>query len=73
LRGGRTDCEAGGPTLCRWRAAWRIPLTVLAVVAALCATATAVARLGGLRVGRTVLIGVLTMLLTLAGGLLFDL
>jgi len=52
-------------------AAWRIPLTVLAVVAALCLTATLVARLGGMRVGRTVLrtvaIGVLTMLLTLAG------
>jgi len=38
---------------------------------------TVVARLGGLRVARTVLrtvaIGVLTMLLTLAGGSLFDL
>jgi VIT1/CCC1 family predicted Fe2+/Mn2+ transporter len=56
---------------------WRIPSTVLAVVAALGVTATLVARLGGMRVGRTVLrtvaIGVLTMLLTLAGGSLFDL
>ena len=56
---------------------WRIPLTVLAVVAALCLTATLVARLGGMRVGRTVVrtvaIGLLTMLLTLAGGSLFDL
>jgi VIT1/CCC1 family predicted Fe2+/Mn2+ transporter len=58
-------------------AAWRIPLTVLAVVATLCVTATVVARLGGLSIGRTVLrtvlIGVLTMSLTFAGGLLFDL
>ena len=58
-------------------AGWRIPLTVLAVVVALSGTATMVARLGGMRVGRTVLrtvtIGVLTMSLTLAGGLLFDL
>ena len=58
-------------------AGWRIPLTVLAVVAALSGTATMVARLGGMSVGRTVLrtvtIGVLTMSLTLAGGLLFDL
>jgi VIT1/CCC1 family predicted Fe2+/Mn2+ transporter len=58
-------------------AAWRIAFTVLAVVAALCGTATLVARLGGMRVGRTVLrtvaIGLLTMLLTLAGGALFDL
>ena len=38
-----------------------------------CLTATLVARLGGMRVGRTVAIGVLTMLLTLAGGSLFDL
>ena len=56
-------------------AAWRVPLTVVAVVAALGGTATVVARLGGLRVGRTVLrtvvIGLLTMLLTLAGGSLF--
>jgi VIT1/CCC1 family predicted Fe2+/Mn2+ transporter len=56
---------------------WRIPLTVLAVVAALCLTATLVARLGGMHVGRTVVrtvaIGLLTMLLTLAGGSLFDL
>jgi VIT1/CCC1 family predicted Fe2+/Mn2+ transporter len=36
-------------------AAWRIPLTVLAVVATLCVTATVVARLGGLSIGRTVL------------------
>jgi vacuolar iron transporter family protein len=59
------------------QAAWRIPLTVLAVVATLCVTATVVARLGGLSIGRTVLrtvlIGVLTMSLTFAGGLLFDL
>jgi len=58
-------------------ATWRIPLTVLAVVAALCLTATLVARLGSMRVGRTVVrtvaIGLLTMLLTLAGGSLFDL
>ena len=58
-------------------AAWRIPLTVFAVVATLCVTATVVARLGGLSIGRTVLrtvlIGVLTMSLTFAGGLLFDL
>ena len=58
-------------------AAWRIPLTVLAVVATLCVTATVVARLGGLSIGRTVLrtvlVGVLTMSLTFAGGLLFDL
>jgi vacuolar iron transporter family protein len=58
-------------------AAWRVLFTVLAVVAALCCTAIMVARLGGMRVGRTVLrtvtIGVLTMSLTLAGGLLFDL
>ena len=58
-------------------ASWRIPLTVLAVVAVLGLTATLVARLGGMRVGRTVLrtvgIGLLTMLLTLAGGSLFDL
>src|SRR4029078_5245214 len=36
-------------------AAWRVPLTVVAVVTALGGTATVVARLGGLRVGRTVL------------------
>jgi VIT1/CCC1 family predicted Fe2+/Mn2+ transporter len=56
---------------------WRVLLTVVAVVVALSGTATAVARLGGMRVGRTVLrtvtIGLLTMLLTLAGGSLFDL
>jgi vacuolar iron transporter family protein len=32
-------------------AAWRIPLTVFAVVATLCVTATVVARLGGLSIG----------------------
>ena len=58
-------------------ASWRVLLTIVAVVVALAGTATAVARLGGMRVGRTVLrtvsIGLLTMLLTLAGGSLFDL
>lgn len=58
-------------------AAWRIPITVLAVVAVLGLTATLVARLGGMHVRRTVLrtvaIGLLTMLLTLAGGSLFGL
>ena len=58
-------------------AAWRIPLTVLAVVARCAAPRPWSPGSAGMSVGRTVLrtvtIGVLTMSLTLAGGLLFDL
>lgn len=57
--------------------AWRIPMTFLAVVAALCVTSYALSRSGRTNVlrtvGRTVAVGVLAMSLTLIGGSLFDL